>query len=73
MTLFYDTPAENMFAGDVFLMAGKKCAVEWIGHEDGATRILFSFLDTPDYGGAFGCRSATNFTIIRTDRRSTTV
>ena len=58
--------AENMREGDVFLLAGNSCTAEHIDHLEPATRIEFSFLDNPDYGGIFICRSDADFSIMLT-------
>ena len=72
MTLFYDTPAENMCVGDRFLLAGNRCVVTQIYTSDGGTRIVFSFLKIPDSLSTIYCRSDYVFTIML-NRRSTTV
>lgn len=73
MTMFYDTTAQDMHENDAFLIAGNKCAVVHISHLDGETRIMFSFLDNPDDGGSFFCRSDTNFRVRPMPHRSTTI
>ena len=64
--------AENLREGDVFLLAGKRCTAEHISREENTTRIVFSFLDNPDDGGIFVCRSDTDYTIML-NRRFTTI
>ena len=63
--------AENMHEGDVFVLAGNRCTVEHICHQNGRTRIAFSFLDNPDYGGILVLLSDTEFSVML-DHRSNT-
>ena len=61
--------AENMHEGDVFVLAGNRCTAEHISHQNGRTRIAFSFLDNPDYGGILVLLSDTEFSVML-DHRS---
>ena len=65
--------AENLRVGDIFRIGWNKCVVEHIYTQDGETGMTFSCLDNPDDGGAFACRSDTDFSVGPMDRRSTTV
>ena len=63
--------AENTHEGDVFLLAGNRCTAEHISHQNGKTRIVFSFLDNPDYGGVFVRLSDTEFSVMLNHRSTT--
>ena len=59
---------ENTHEGDVFVLAGNRCRVEHIGHQNGKPRIVFSFLDNPDHGGILVLLSDTEFSVMLNTR-----